>query len=476
MTTPYPHQLRALKRLRRLNYRGLLAHDMGLGKSLTSLLAARELDARPVVVVCPASLKLNWAREASVHLNWKAAVLNGRTPPKQTANLMRKHRLFIVNYDVLGRVRTGGKRKAGPGWLEFLRRLRPQLVILDEAHFCRGHRTARTQWVRELCRGVEHVLALSGTPLTNRPAELWPVVNLLWPEVFSSWPAYGHEFCGPRVTPWGIKYDGAEKLDVLHGRLVECGMLRKTKDEVLSGLPPVRRIVVPLELSDPEQYAEAQNDLIGWLAKTAPSKAKRARRAQRLVRYGYLKKLAALLKLAHVIGWVDNFLEGDGGKLVIFAHHWEVRDQLATHYGRRSVRIDGGMAPAERMRSLDRFNKDPQVRLLVGQTDAAGVGLSVTGGHTGCMVEFPWNPAALAQAEARFHGIGRGVAGRRSTLYLLVAEGTIEAELLRLIDRKAKVVNAVLDGAGAKPLQGKIDDFNLYNELEKALLRKRGKL
>lgn len=471
MTTPFPHQIQGLKRIKKLNYRAICALDMGLGKSFMSLLAVKELDQWPVVVICPAGLKLTWQRECLIHMNWNAVVLNGRTPPTNLTERAKRHRVYIVNYDVLGEIRSKeGNKKAGPGWLAFLKSLNPKLIILDEAQAIRSHLrggSKRNRWVRQLCQPIPHLLLLTGTPIMSKPADLWPLISLVRPDVFNSWPQFGHAHCGPRMTPWGIRYDGAERLDVLNGRLIDTCLIRKRKEDVLKDLPTVRRLTVPVELSSVKEYQQAEEDFIAWLRKTSPDRARRARKAERLVRFGGLKRLAGLLKLPAVMSWADAFLES-GDKLVLFCEQIEIVKRLVERYKQRCVFINGSVSKPDRVRALDRFNKDDRIRLLVGNTEAAGVGLSVSSSADVAMMEFPWLPALVEQAIARVHGIGRGRQGVRSTAWFLVAPDTIDAHMLQLLERKQKICTAVMDGH-----VGRDEGFNLYDQLEKRLLKER---
>ncbi len=200
MTTPFHFQLEDVRRLHQMGGRALLAWPMGCGKTFAALLhIQRHPDARPVVVVCPAGLKFQWRKEAKKHIGMHADVLEGLNPSKSLPP--REPKFVIVNYDILS------VSKHGSGWLEWLRALNPQLVILDECHFLGDMRSKRTKAVRKLCQGVPQVIALSGTPLTNRPKELFPILNILRADLFPSWWQYGHKFCGARRTPWGWSFD-----------------------------------------------------------------------------------------------------------------------------------------------------------------------------------------------------------------------------------------------------------------------------
>lgn len=430
MTKPFDYQKEDTLAVERFGGRALLAHEPGLGKSLMSLLwARRNPEVRPIVIVCPASVKWNWQRECSVHFGMLSEVLEGRKP--ETGGLHTQS-IFIINYDILG------------AWLEFLQSIQPQLVILDEVHYCANQRAIRTKKVRQLCRGVPHVLGLSGTPLTNRPCELWPILNIIRPDKYPSFGGFAARHCPGRITPWGIDYSGAKDLDILHLRLKKDLMIRRLKSEVLSELPPKRRVIVPLSIERPKEYQKAASDFIGWLAKQSLAKARKAQNAEALVKIGYLKRLAAALKLKSVFNWVDDFFAESDEKLVLFAVHTDVIKQLEKRYHGKCVVVNGEMTGQDRQRAVDAFQKSPKIKLFIGNIKAAGVGITLTAASTVAFAELGWTPGEMVQAEDRCHRIGQL---NSLTCHYLIGKGTIEERLCSLIQSKMAVLDQVLDGS-----------------------------
>lgn len=395
-TKPFPYQKEGALLIEQFGGRALLADTMGLGKSLTSLLwAHRNPDVRPIVIVCPASLKFNWEREASRHFGMSAEILNGTKPTK--LGLTASHQIVIINYDILH------------CWLPFLKALKPKLIICDEVHYAKSLRSRRTKALHRLCKGVPHVIALSGTPLTNRPAELWPTLHLLRPKKFHAFFPFAQKYCSPELTPWGWRYNGATNLGALHKRLKRLLMIRRTKKQVIEQLPAKLRFVVPFELSDRKEYDHALKDFIGWLNQYNPAKANKAARAERLVKWGYLKRLAAQLKMKSVLDWIDNFLEESGGKLIVFAVHKDIVAQLYGRYKKIAVKVDGSVKNTDRRLAVDSFQHNKKVRLFIGNIQAAGVGLTLTAAETVAFVELSWTPGEHAQCEDRCIAKGQRV-------------------------------------------------------------------
>jgi SWI/SNF-related matrix-associated actin-dependent regulator of chromatin subfamily A-like protein 1 len=450
MTDPFLFQVKAVKKIDRLGGRALLAHDMGLGKSFMSLLwASRNSKVRPIIVVCPASLKWNWQREVKLHLGWRAVVLEGMN--SRGKKLSKSTPVYIINYDIL------------KGWYKKLIRLNPKLIIIDECHALKNKSTKRSKLTKLLCEKCPHVIALSGTPLLNRPAELYPILNILRPDLYNSPMAFYFRYCQPKKTPWGWQYKGAARLPELHAKLKREIMCRCRKADVMEQLPAKQRNICLMEIAKRKDYEKAERDFIKWLSERNPHLAKKAQKAEFLVKTGYLKRLAAELKLPYIIEWIENFMEESDEKLIVFAHHKSVVAAIHKHFQRCSVTVTGETLGKKRQAAFDQFLGTSNCRLLIGNLQAAGVGWSALGVSNVAFAEFSWNPADHTQGEDRTHGIGRGQKGIQSSSWWLIAKGTIEEKLCKLLQDKQEILDATLDGKKTKTL-------DIFDELEKALL------
>jgi SWI/SNF-related matrix-associated actin-dependent regulator 1 of chromatin subfamily A len=449
MTKLYPYQKRGVKKLEAFDGRVLLADEMGLGKTIQALWYFKRNKKSPVVVICPASLKYNWAREAAVHIRERAEILEGTKPPKK--KVFKQNPFVIINYEILG------------PWLDYLIDLDPQLVILDECQYIKNRRAKRTRYVKQLVKGVPHVLALSGTPLTNRPAELWTTLNIIRPDLFKSFMSYALEYCNARRTPWGWEYKGAKNLDKLHDILTENCMVRRRKVDVLKDLPAKSRHVVSVPLENRHEYDEAEEDLILWLSKYSKRKANNAARAERLVKMGYLKRLAATLKLKAVTDWIDRFLEETDEKLVVFAIHRDIIKSLRDRYSPRTncVLVTGGVTGKKRQRAVDKFQNHKETRLFIGNIQAAGIGITLTASSTVLFAELGWTPGEHIQAEDRIHRIGQQ---NKSTCFYMIGVDTIEERLSRIIQEKQIVLSATLDGGTVN------EELDIFDQLQKELV------
>ena len=440
-----PYQVECVEEIEDFNLRCLLACDMGLGKTLMALKCLHDHpEIATAVVVCPASIKWVWEREAKIHMGIRSEVLEGKTPDEGAVRF--RTRLYIINYDIL------------KNWLPFLRSLKPGLVIFDECHALQSRMSQRSRLSKQLVEGVKHVLALSGTPLVNRPIELWPVLNMLRSDIWPNFFSFAHKHGGARLIYGRWDFRGASRLKELNKDLKTYVMVRRRKEDVLDQLPAKQRSVLPLPLTNQGEYQRAVRDFLGWLKKISPSRARRAARAEKMVKVSYLLQLAARLKLPAVFEWVDNYLAG-GGKLLLFGIHEKILDALEERYKKICVRVDGSVTGRKRQSAFDQFNRLPKTRLFLGNVEAAGVGWSCTATSSVAHVELPWSPGKLTQADDRAYGLYRGVEGQKMQSWILVARGTIEERLCEILQKKQKTVTKTLDGGRM------LSDLNIYDQL-----------
>ena len=412
--------------------RCLVSWEMGLGKTMMCLLwMLLHPECLPAIVVCPASAKWVWQEEAWRWNRWGSVVLDGRTPRRYYGDSPPD--LVIINYDVLG------------GWVKTLRASSPRTIVFDECQMLMSSASKRTRASRRLARGVDCVLALSGTPLLNRPIELFPILNILDPERFPSRFEFAETWCDPRWTPWGVKYLGSSNPRGLNRLLLRSCMSRRRKADVLKDLPPKQRFVVPLPLDDHLEYDKARDDFLRWLEGIDSTRAESAAKAEGLTRVGYLLRLAARLKLSSVLEWISSWMDGNEGKLVVFAEHKEIIDALSRGSPARSVRIDGGTSIGERERAVHLFQTDPTVRMLIGSRSASVAITLAPAASDVAFAEMWWRPGDHLQAEDRCHRIG---ARQTVRCWYLVARGTIEERLCRIVQDKQRDVSATLDGHG----------------------------
>jgi SWI/SNF-related matrix-associated actin-dependent regulator of chromatin subfamily A-like protein 1 len=433
--------------------RAFLADEQGLGKTIEALATLEADNAYPAIVVCPASLKLNWMREISRWLphrsslalsglgptgtrqSTREAPIDGDTPPARVAgedvagSTMPVSDITVLNYDILA--------ARAPQ----LAAMHPRALVLDESHYCKNAAAKRTQAVAGLATAIPSdglVLALTGTPVMNRPPELISQLRIIGRLAdFGSGAQFGRRFKGP---------DAHVRL---HWHLRSRCFVRRLKADVLPQLPAKTRAVVPVELDNEAEYRLAEHDVIAWL-RSRPldlseldAKVAAALRAERLVRLNALKQLAARGKLHAALAWIHDFCSS-GERLVVFARHREIQRAVIDRFP-HALHILGEDSHTARDASLHAFqaatNSDNQ--LIVCSIEVAGQGLTLTQASNVAFLELDWTPAKHDQAEDRCHRIGQVDA---VNAWYLLAAGTIDETIATLLERKRAVIGAVTDG------------------------------
>lgn len=442
-----PFQTLAVAFIENKDGRVLNASEMGLGKSCESLAWVQlHRDKIPVIVVCPASLKLNWEREAEMWLpNPKTEVLSGTTPYKT------KGEILIINYDIVF------------AWYEELKKKKPEIIILDESHSVKSSATRRTKAVKKLCKDVPHIIALSGTPIVNRPIEIYNTLQILDKNLFPNYIAFCRRYCNMHNNGFGMDVSGASNTAELHDKLISTLMWRCKKSDVLKELSDKIYSFVPIALNNTDEYKEAEKDFIAYVRREKGNEAaQRIESVEALAKIEGLKQLAVKGKLKEAIEWIRNFLESDQ-KLVVFCTHKFVVDELMDTFKGISVKIDGSVTIPDRQRAVDIFQLNPKCKLFVGNIQAAGTGLNLQASSNVAFLELPWHSGHVVQAEDRCHRIGQKDS---VNVHFLLAQNTIEEKIAKMIDSKRKITDSVLDGKETE--QGNLlhEIMNEYKQID----------
>lgn len=304
---------------------------------------------------------------------------------------------------------------------------------------------------------------LTGTPIVNRPVELWPLVRSLDPQgLGKSFWSYANRYCNATRTRFGLDTSGASNLDELQMRLRASVMVRRLKADVLTELPPKVRQVIEIPADGMESLVEAERTAYsGHKAKidAITARAEALREAGDMAGYASavdqlreassvaFEEMArarhdlAVAKLPAVIEHLDSVVEATG-KVVVMCWHHDVVDAIAAHYGRDAVVVSGKVPVEQRQAAVERFQTDPTCTVFVGTIKAAGVGLTLTAASTVVFAELWWVPGDISQAEDRCHRIGQ----RDSVLVQhLVVDGSIDATQAKVIVAKQDVIDRALD-------------------------------
>src|SRR5919198_882868 len=402
--------------------RVFLADEQGLGKTVEALATLEADGAYPAVVVCPASLKLNWEREAARWLPHRdVAVIHGRVAVPPTAEIT------ILNYEIVAAHR------------EALARVGPRALVVDESHLVKNPQAKRTQAVRRLAEAIDADglrLALTGTPVLNHAEELISQLRVLGRlEDFGSGARFKRQFRGQLSE------------ERLHWHLRRRCFVRRLKTEVLPQLPAKRQVVVPVELDNRREYRLAEQDVIAWLReqpmdlRELDARIAATLRAERLAQITTLQRLAARGKLDAALAWIHDFL-ASGEPLVVFARHVEVQMAVLERFP-HALHIMGRDTIGERDEAVRAFQDPDGPQLIVAATRVGAQGITLTRASNVAFLELEWTPALHDQAEDRCHRIGQRDAV--TAWYLLAAE-TIDEMMASVIDRKRGLIAAVTDG------------------------------
>lgn len=423
--------------------RCFIADEMGTGKTLMSLATLEAANAWPAVVVCPSTLVLNWEAECNKWLPHRSvSVITGRKHAPQPADLI------VVGWANLF------------AWEPILKNLNG--YVFDESQMAKSHQAQRTKAAVKIAKSAPAdgiVLCLTGTPITNRPAEFASQLEILGRlRDFGGRQNFWVRYCNGFKDRWGRwNISGASHLEELNDKLRATCYVRRTKSQVMKDLPPIleNRILVVGDDRVMREYAQAEADIARYLAERAAEIARelgtnprsaavqarmKAESAEHLVRIATLRRLAAQAKMGAVTEWAESLLN-DGQKVVLAAHHRDVVDELAARFG--GLKIQGGQAPADIEAAKSRFMTDPAAQVITLSIQAAKTGHTLTAAQDIGFVELPFTPADVDQTAARLHRIGQqGVV----TSHFLLTAGTIDTYLWDLIQSKRAVVNAATDG------------------------------
>lgn len=420
----------------------IIGDQPGLGKTAQAIATIVAADAFPCLVIAPSSLKINWQREWHMWSAKKAMILNDNI--KQNFHLYSQAGLahvFIVNYESLKKyfvqsiaVPEGAKMRLNH--VKFKEHLTGlfKSVIIDESHRVKSTSTQQTKFTKGIAAGKEYILALTGTPVINKPKDLIAQLGIIeqMPR-FGGYQKFNQRYCsGPRE---------ASNLRELNYMLNLNCFYRRDKQDVLKDLPAKMRQVAMCQISTRREYSDAEANLIKYLRQYKDAdddKVARALRGEIMVKIGHLKNISARGKLADVFDFVNDIMEA-GEKLVIFAHLREVINAIHKHYP-QAVTITGEDSQLERQHAVDSFQNNPETKLIICSIKAAGVGLTLTASSRVAFVELPWTAADCDQCEDRCHRIGQKDS---VTCTYFLGEDTIDEKIYQIIQSKREIAATV---------------------------------
>ena len=422
---PLEHQKEAIQKLVE-NKKFILADDMGLGKTTSTIIAALEASSKKVLIICPATLKINWKREIENYSDKSIYIAEGK-------NFSTDADFVIINYDIIKNFHDPKKKDDS----EILK-ANFDLVIVDEAHYIKNGQAQRTKLINDLVKTVDRLWLLTGTPMTSRPMDYFNLLSLVDSPVSKNWMAYAIRYCqGYQFNVGGRKVwniTGASNLDELRERTAGT-ILRRLKENVLD-LPD--KIITPVYLRlKSKNYEEVMGEYYDWYDKN-PDESKSL-----TVQFSKLTKVRQIIadeKISQTIEIAENIIEQDK-KVIIFCNFTDSLNKIIEHFGKSAVKLDGSMSKPERQRSVDEFQDNPKVKVFVGNIKAAGVGITLTAGEAVIFNDLSFLPSDMAQAEDRAYRYGQK---NNVLVYYPIFDNTVEGIIYDIVNAKKQVIATVM--------------------------------
>jgi hypothetical protein len=423
----------------------LIGDEMGLGKTITAIACLNVLKPKTALVVVPASLKINWKLELEKWLVEPRTidVVNGGGD-----TISDNPDVVIINYDVL---KKHQKALLSRTW---------GVLILDEAHKIKNPKAQRS--IACVSLKADRKIALSGTPITNRPIELQPIAGFLDPDTFGNFFAFARRYAGAYKGRFGWDFTGASNLDELQLRLRQSIMIRRLKKDVLEELPAkIRQIIVLPNKNYAKELTKEFDALSDAVEDTTYDD----------VSFEKMSGVRHDMALAKVDDVVDHLIDLDH-QVVVMAHHKDVVEGIKLGLeaaGKTVVTLTGDHNQTQRQTAVETFQAG-DADVFIGTIGAAGVGITLTAASHVVFAELSWVPGDVSQAEDRCHRIGQ----QDSVLIQhLVVDGSLDARMAEVLVQKQKVLDRALDDGQVLPAIS-IDDLAVgVTEVEKIFHNKK---
>ncbi len=441
---PYPYQKQGIAYALEKK-RCIMGDEPGLGKTAQAIGTMTASGAFPALVICPASLKVNWQREFMKFGGVQSIILsdenkatwqqfwyihNGKGEPLA--------KVFITNYESLKKYFVKEIKRQQRFTLKsvvFDERINLfRSVIIDESHKCKSSKTQQSKFVQGIAKGKEYVLELTGTPVVNNNEDLIQQLNIMDRlEDFGGYRKFEERYCQGE--------NKSSHLKELNFYLNKFCFFRRQKKDVLKWLPEKTRTYIIVDIDNRREYNAAKQDILRYLRdwkKADDDKLQRAIRGAVMVKMGILKQISSKGKIKAAIDIIHNTIDG-GQKLIVFCFLKEVVKQLKEEFP-DAVTVTGDDNDKEKQKSVDSFQNDPKTKLIILNYRSGGTGLTLTAASNVLFIEFPWTYSDCCQAEDRAHRNGQKNA---VTCTYLLGKDTIDEYMYNLIQTKKDIANGV---------------------------------
>lgn len=410
----------------------LFADEPGLGKTIQSIGVMNCKDTKRNLIVCPASLQLNWKKEIELwsHREPKVVVYDNKASEKD----LRDCTHVVV---------SAGKT-SNVNHIKEIIKLGPfDLGVFDECHFFKNPKAKRTKFAfaaNGLVSVCKTVHAISGTPIVNRPMEIFPIVRGLKWEAINKMSQFdfGLHYCAGWKTPWGSwDFNGASNTQQLGRRLRASLMVRRKKKDVLKDLPEKQvGVVYCSSTKEGEKVLSRMGDFDLDDVATKVASAEFSELSE-------LRHALGVSKIAFVADYVRTQFEGGHRKILLFAHHKEVVKGLSEAlHDFNPMTVTGQTPHEERQAAVDKFQSMPQVKVFIATIGSMNVGHTLTAASYVIFAEPDWVPGNNEQAMDRTHRIGQQ---NNVLVEFIVHEKSIDERVVKQVLQKMEVIKGVLD-------------------------------
>ena len=422
---PLNHQKEAIEKLVGCK-RFILADDMGLGKTTSTIIAALETGAKKILIISPASLKINWMREIQNYTDRSVYICEGK-------NFSTEHDFVIINYDIVKNFYDIKDKENSP-----IYQTNFDLIIIDEAHYLQNAQAQRTKLVNHFAKRVDRLWLLTGTPLTSRPINYYNLLNLIESPVAQNWMAYairyceGYQFKAGHRKVWNVK--GASNLEELRDR-TSRQVLRRLKEDVLD-LPD--KIITPVYLRlKSKLYEGLMGEYFDWYRTKTEESSSLTLQFSKLTK---VRQIIAEEKISSTIELCENIIE-QGKKVIIFTNFTNSLQKIVEHFGKQCVFLDGSCSQPQRQYAVDQFQNNDKINVFVGNIKAAGVGITLTAAEAVIMNDLSFLPSDHSQAEDRAYRYGQK---SNVSVYYPIFENTIEGVIYDILSKKKSIIETVM--------------------------------
>ena len=422
---PLEHQKLAIEQLAG-SKRYILADDMGLGKTTSTIIAALETGAKKILIICPATLKINWQREIENYSDRSIYISEGK-------QFSTEHDFVIVNYDILKNFYDLKDKENS-----LITKSNFDLIIIDEAHYIQNAQAQRTKLINSFSTKVERLWLLTGTPMTSRPMNYFNLLSLIESPVAQNWMAYairycqGYQFTAGKRKIWNVS--GASNLEELRDR-TSRQVLRRLKTEVLD-LPD--KIITPVYLRlKSKEYETEVGEYYNWYENKKEESKSLTIQFSRLMK---VRQIIAEEKIKYTIELAQNIIDQDK-KVIIFTNFTDTLKKIHEHFGKQSVYLDGSCSKPQRQYAVDQFQENDKIKVFVGNLKAAGVGITLTAGEACIMNDLSFVPSDHSQAEDRSYRYGQK---NTVSVYYPIFDNTIEGIIYDMLNNKKNVFETVM--------------------------------